>query len=120
MGPDPDVPSDIREPDLGRVGLDRPDEEPTTPVANHLGATHPPVAERQAAEAGKAENRYKLAQIQVTAPVRLAPEGENGVGPAHGTVDTPGQVDAEEREARVGDRVDQGPAEVSGLRPEDA
>jgi len=65
------------------------------------------VGTEEAPEPAEAEGLRRVAEVDGGAPVPLPGEGEEGGGPdGRAAVEVAGEVDAEEREARVGDGVD--------------
>ena len=67
---------------------------------------------------GKASVPARSRGDDIAAPVALAGRGEHGVRAGqHRAVDAPREVHAEEREARVGHRVDEAADEAARLGP---
>ena len=94
-------------------------ERPLREVAPLLGEARPPEPPGEAPEAGVAGDRDDLAEIDVVAPVAVAGEREDRVraGPDRAVV-AAREVDPEEREARVRDRVDEPADERPRVRRE--
>ena len=107
-------------PDRGHVALELAHERALRPVPPHLGQPGPQIAARPAAGTrGRPGSRPGRARLRVAPPVALPGEGEDRVraGPDL-AVDARREMDAQEREARVGDRVDEPADEAPGLRRE--
>src|SRR3989441_6041581 len=104
----------------GHVAAQRREEERLQIVARELRGAGAPVANGEAREGAVAERRDDVGQPHVGPPVALARERENGVGAEQdGAVDPAGEVHAQEREARIGDRIHETAEERPPLGPKD-
>ncbi len=103
--------------DLRHEALQAFDEQPFRERAAMLLKAHTPEAGGQFPEAGKGQRLRQVTQRDVAALVTLAPPRQHGVGAGlDGAVDHAGEVDAEKRHLRIGDRVNEMFYEVAALR----
>jgi hypothetical protein len=105
--------------DLREVPADLPRECPPDEIAVHLGQAHSPVAPRESPERPRAQRLEGVARVDVAPPVALARERDDGVRARPDlAVGAAADVDAQEREARVGNGIDEVSAEATRLRAE--
>src|SRR5439155_24423963 len=102
----------------GQVAAQRREEERLQIVARELRGPGAPVAKGEAREGAVAERRDDVGQPHVGPAIALAREREDGVGAEQdGAVDPAGEVHAQERQARIGDRVHATAEERPALGP---
>src|SRR5207244_3483804 len=105
--------------ELGDEPSERPRERRSAERAVHLVGPGAPVATRHLPESPIGERRGELPRAHASEPVALAGEREDGVrARLDVAVDGPREVDAEERELGVGDRIDEAAHERASLGPE--
>ena len=81
----------------------------------HLGQSHPPVLARESVETAVAERFDQFAWSNCSDLISLSRERQDGVGSGfHPAIYNACQVDAEEGEGRIGNRVNQAAAVFSG------
>src|SRR5262249_58380665 len=102
--------------DRGEKALERPRESPLRQRPQDLRAPGSEVPRRETPEARIAEDVEHVAHVHVAPGVALAGEGEHGVrATLDSPADRPREVDAQEREARVGHGIDEVADEAAGL-----
>ena len=101
----------------GNVAGGRADEQPAAGRVPELGQPGPPPLADQPRGAGPAQRRAEVVPPHRAQPVRVAGRRQERVGPIQDlAVDRARQVDAEERQRRVGHRVDLAAHEIGALR----
>ena len=106
-------PDEVRQPHLRHQPPQRPPERPLAQRSVQLAEPGPPEPRGHPPEPAVAGQLPQVAAAHVGQPVALAAERQHGVRPAlDAAADHPREVDAQERQPRVGDRVDEVAAEV--------